>query len=130
MVTPLTAPFVPHGMNTGVSTAPCGVVRRPRRALPSAATRSKRNAATNGAPGTDHAAGKCAAGAGRPEPQGARARHAAGGRVVVGDERRAVVGEDQARRAARGVESDAAVLGDGRESVELLVDSADVAQHE
>src|SRR5258708_36486538 len=31
----LTAPRVPTGMNAGVCTAPCGVVRTPRRAFPS-----------------------------------------------------------------------------------------------
>src|SRR5215469_2465552 len=37
----LTVPAVPTGMNTGVSTAPCAVVRRPRRAAPSRANTSK-----------------------------------------------------------------------------------------
>src|SRR2546425_1143 len=38
----LTAPRVPTGMNTGVSTTPWLVVRRPQRAAPSLATTSKR----------------------------------------------------------------------------------------
>src|SRR4051794_28904022 len=41
-VTPLTAPSVPTGMNAGVSTTPCAVVRRPRRAAPSVARTSNR----------------------------------------------------------------------------------------
>ena len=39
-VTALTAPAVPTGMNAGVSTAPCAVSSRPRRARPSHAVTS------------------------------------------------------------------------------------------
>ena len=39
---PLTVAWVPTGMNIGVSTVPCGVSSRPRRARPSVARRSKR----------------------------------------------------------------------------------------
>ena len=39
-VTALTAPAVPTGMNAGVSTGPCGVSSRPRRARPSLAVTS------------------------------------------------------------------------------------------
>src|SRR5215210_2056092 len=39
--TPLTAPSVPTGMNAGVSTTPCGVESRPRRAAPQVETTSK-----------------------------------------------------------------------------------------
>src|SRR6476619_7169477 len=41
-VSPLTAAWVPTGMKTGVSTGPCGVSRRPRRAGPSVESRVKR----------------------------------------------------------------------------------------
>src|SRR5436190_6121118 len=43
LVNALTAPCVPTGMNTGVSTDPWAVVSRPRRARPSRASSSKRN---------------------------------------------------------------------------------------
>src|SRR6266571_2443712 len=43
-VTAFTAPAVPTGMNTGVSIAPCGVVRVPARARPSRASIVKENA--------------------------------------------------------------------------------------
>ena len=39
-VMPLTVPYVPQGMNTGVSTTPRRVVSRPRRAAPSVARTS------------------------------------------------------------------------------------------
>jgi hypothetical protein len=38
---PFIAPAVPTGMKAGVRTTPCGVISRPVRAGPSAATRSK-----------------------------------------------------------------------------------------
>src|SRR6266508_680256 len=40
-VSPLTVAWVPTGMNTGVSMAPCAVSSRPRRAAPSVASTSK-----------------------------------------------------------------------------------------
>src|SRR4051812_13686503 len=40
-VSPLTVACVPTGMNMGVSTGPCGVCKRPRRAAPSEASNSK-----------------------------------------------------------------------------------------
>jgi hypothetical protein len=42
----LTVPWVPTGMKAGVSTTPCGVVSRPRRAAPSVARSAKPNALT------------------------------------------------------------------------------------